>query len=160
MIEIQVKTRSNRSGSMTLMLGKQVPPIARSEREWFVFVLLPPDLEAPPVALVVPRDHISAGAWIHNHYQNKVSKLKRKTNFDQVTIPRDFLSGYMGRWDLLDIPTNEIPVLLPRFLRDRAQRDGVGLPPGHRWNDELPENWYYPGRVAPADWQAPTDMLP
>jgi hypothetical protein len=156
-IEIQVKTSTDPAPKSPWFLGKQGPPSARSANEWFVCVLVPSDLEAPLEAFVVPRDHISAAAWIYHHHKSKAFKQERKTKFNQFTIPKFYLKGYKERWDLLDRRTSEAPVRLPGFLPDWAKQDSVCLPPDHPWGDELPEKWDYPWRRAPAGWR---DSLP
>ena len=61
--EIQVKTAHSRGESTNWLVGTKAQLIVESEHEWFVFVLLP-DLPSIPRAFVVPRNHVSAAAWI------------------------------------------------------------------------------------------------
>src|SRR5262245_51932130 len=62
-IEIQVKTASDRGDSTNWLVGSKAQLIAESEHEWFVFALVP-DLPTGLRGFVVPRDHVSAAAWI------------------------------------------------------------------------------------------------
>jgi hypothetical protein len=155
-IEIQVKTTKYYGRSTTWLLGTEEPPIARSKHEWFVLVLLPPHLEAPPWAFVVPRDHVAAATWIEHRYRSKtrtVPKQKRKNNFRQVKILWMTWLWYANRWDLLGTPTADVPVLLSKDLLWMMQVEGVGLPPGHPWNNALPEWVSTPGTARrPPGW--------
>jgi hypothetical protein len=45
----------------------------------------------------------------------------------------------IDRWDLLRQSTKTAPVLLPPWIRKRAQEDRVGLPEGHPWRKNLPD---------------------
>jgi hypothetical protein len=47
-------------------------------------------------------------------------------------------AGYEDRCDLLTTPTDEAPVLLPGWVRERALEARVGLPAGHPWREDLP----------------------
>jgi flagellar hook-basal body complex protein FliE len=64
---------------------------------------------------------------------------KRNAGLSQARIQLIIWQGYEDRWDLLGTPTSEVPVLLPGWLRQRAQEERVGLPPGHPWNKALPQ---------------------
>lgn len=140
MVEIQVKTASDVGNQTSWALGGVTQIVAASEHEWFVFVLLP-KLPAAPMAFVVPRNHVSAATWIvHENWRTdpSIPKGQRNAGLDRARIRMDIWQGYEGRWDLLENPTSEAPVLLPGRLRDLAQNKRVGLPPNHPWNHELP----------------------
>jgi hypothetical protein len=140
-VEIQVKTASQRGQATSWPLGTKAQLVAESEHEWFVLVLLP-ELPGTPRAFVVPRDHLSAAAWIvHQDWRTDPSAPagSRNADLDQARIRWTVWRGYEDRWDLLGMPTPEVAVLLPPPLRGLALGERVGLPPGHPWNDHLPK---------------------
>ena len=140
-VEIQVKTATDTGSRTSWHLGGVTRIIAASEHEWFVLVLLP-KFPQTPRAFVLPRDHVSAGTWIvHENWRTDPSVLegKRNAGLSQARIQLIIWQGYEDRWDLLGTPTSEVPVLLPGWLRQRAQEERVGLPPGHPWNKALPQ---------------------
>ncbi len=140
-VEIQVKTASDTGNRTSWLLGGITQLAAASEHEWFVFVLLP-KYPLAPKSFVVPRDHASAATWIvHQNWRTHPSapEGKRNAGLSQARIQSIIWQEYEDRWDLLGTPTSEVHVLLPVWLRQRAQEERVGLPPGHPWNDELPQ---------------------
>lgn len=139
-VEIQVKTASQRPGVTRWLLGLKSQQVARSAHEWFVLVLVP-NYPAQPRGFVVPRDHVAAAAWmVHEEWRTNpaVPAGQRNTGLDGARIAQDVWQGYEERWDLLDMPTTRVPVLLPTSLRQFARLDRVGLPPSHPWNEALP----------------------
>jgi hypothetical protein len=139
-VEIQVKTASQRGQETRWLLGTKAQLLARSEHEWFVLVLLP-ELPAEPRAFVVPRDHLSAATWIaHQNWRTdpSVPAGTRNADLDQARIPWTVWKDYEDRWDLLGTPTTKVPVLLPLELRNLALTERVGLPPDHPWRQTLP----------------------
>lgn len=140
MVEIQVKTASKMSNTTSWLLSGKAQLFSRSPHEWFVFVLLP-QVPQPPKAFVVPRDHVSAATWIvHQDWLTDPDVPSGKRNFglDRARVREAVWAGYEDRWDLLAMPTNEVPVLLPGWLRTRALEERVGLPAGHPWTTALP----------------------
>jgi len=143
-IEMQVKTASQRGQATNWLLGTKAQLLARSEHEWFALVILP-ELPAEPRAFVVPRDHLAAATWIeHKNWltDTSVPPGTRNAGLDQARISQSVWRGYEGRWDLLLTPTPEVPVLLPTELLALTER--VGLPPGHPWHQGFPP---WPGPV-------------
>jgi hypothetical protein len=141
MVEIQVKTASKMSNTTSWPLSGKAQLLSRSPHEWFVFVLLP-QVPQPPKAFVVPRDHVSAATWIvHQDWLTDpgVPSGKRNVGLDRARVREAVWAGYEDRWDLLAMPTTEVPVLLPGWLRTRALEERVGLPSGHPWATALPE---------------------
>jgi hypothetical protein len=139
-VEIQVKTASQRGQTTSWPLGTKAQLPAQSEHEWFVLILLP-ELPAQPRAFVVPRDHLAAAAWIvHQEWRTDPSAPpgKRNADVDQARIPWTVWRGYEDRWDLLGTPAAKVPVLLPLELRCFATMERVGLPPDHPWRQDLP----------------------
>jgi hypothetical protein len=93
-------------------------------------------------AFVVPRNHVAAAAWIsHMHWRTDpdVETGRRNAGVDQARVSAPVFTGYEDRWDLLDGPTTDAPVLLPPEYRSLALEKRVGLPPEHPWHDALPE---------------------
>lgn len=139
MIEVQVKGAQDvgRGSRTKWMINDHAQEFAESDREWFVLVLLPPQyrLDAPR-SFVIPRDHLSAAAWIvHHESQNdpSVEPGRRNTSVSQTRLPARVLKGYEDQWDLLNESAYSAPVLLSGELRDWAQQSHIGLPPGHPW---------------------------
>ena len=140
-VEIQVKTASVSGNRTSWQLGGVTQLIAASEHEWFVLVLLP-KFPLAPRGFVVPRDHVSAATWIaRQNWRTDPSapEGKRNAGLSQARIELIIWQGYEDRWDLLGTLTSEVGVLLPGWLRQRAQEKRVGLPPGHPWNKALPQ---------------------
>ena len=69
-VEIEVKAASQRSEGTNWLLGTKAQFLAKSAHDWFARVLLP-EIPAIPRAFVVPRDHLSAAAWIVHHDQRR-----------------------------------------------------------------------------------------
>lgn len=143
MIEIQVKTANHIGGKPSWLVGSKALQAARSSREWFAFVLLPAGNRwHAPRTFLVPRDHVSAAAWIvHQNWftDPTVPVGKRNTPIARARVNVTVWLEYENRWDLLIEPAHAAPVLLPKWIRAVAQEDRVGLPPGHPWQDHLPE---------------------
>jgi hypothetical protein len=140
-VEIQVKTASGTGSKTSWQLGGVTQVIAASQHEWFVPVLLP-DIPQPPRAFIIPRDHVSAATWIvHENWRTDPSAPagKRNAGLSQARIQLIIWQDYEDRWDLLGTPTSDVPVLLPQWLRQRAHEQRVGLPPGHPWNQAMPQ---------------------
>lgn len=140
-IEIQVKTASDRGPRTSWALGKKSQEWSPSVREWFVFVLLPPDQRERPRSFIVPRLHVSAAAWIaHQSWRTDptVPDGQRNATLDQARVEVAYWQGYEDRWDLLGEPTTSTPVLLPPASRSLALLPRVGLPEGHPWRGHLP----------------------
>ena len=85
---------------------------------------------------------MAAAAWIgHMNWRTDPSATPgtRNSGMEQARVGIDTVLRYEDRWDLLGGPTDDVAVLLPGSLRERAQLDRVGLPPGHPWATRLPE---------------------
>jgi hypothetical protein len=91
---------------------------------------------------VVPRDHVSAAAWIgwRDWFTDPAApKGARNTPLNMARVYRSTWRAYEDRWDLLDTPTPKVPVLLPSSYWELAQEERVGLPKEHPWNNVLPQ---------------------
>jgi hypothetical protein len=138
MVEVQVKTATGAQPKTSWHLGQ--PDYDRSGSEWFVLVAIPTQPE-PPRGFVVPRDHVAAASWIvHTNWRTSPDAPpgKRNAPIGRARVQLSVFAEYENRWDLLKYPTSAAPVLLPKWLRDRAQETRAGLPQNHPWRDRLP----------------------
>lgn len=143
MIEVQVKTARQAGAKTTWLLGTKAQQVAVSLREWFVLVLIPTQDKVPITGYVVPRNHLNAAAWIvHRSWETDPSAKPgtRNTGLDRARVGQSVWAPYEGRWDLLDLPTDQVPVLLPSWVKDHSERAEVGLPPQHPWRT-TPPTW-------------------
>jgi len=88
------------------------------------------------------RNVVAATAWIvHQNWLTdpNAEPGKRNVGVDRARIALPYWEAYDNRWDLLDGSAYDAPVLLPPSVRAAALLDRVGLPPGHPWNDHLPD---------------------
>ena len=142
MIEVQVKSARDGGDRTNWPLGEKSQDWSRSDREWFVFVTVPTTVPGEPRAYVIPRDHVSAAAWITYHhwrFDPAIPSGQRNTPRSGTRVHEWTWKGYENRWDLLDADASEAPVLLPTSLRDSCLKPYVGLPPEHPWQASLPE---------------------
>lgn len=140
LVEVQVKTATHNGTATTWLLGSKAQQPSRSRHEWFVLVLLPP-VPGELLAFVVPRDVVAATAWMVHRYwlsDPDAPAGSRNTPVERARVGWQVLEEYQDRWDLLEVPTDQVPVLLHPHWRDRAQLERVGLPPGHPWREQLP----------------------
>ena len=110
-------------------------------RDWYVFVRRGA-FPGQPETWVVPRDHVVAATWIgHMSWLTDPAALPgtRNTGIEIARTGAEVWNQYRGRWDLLDAPAADAPVLLPLSMRERIDWHGVGLPPDHPWHAASPE---------------------
>jgi hypothetical protein len=141
MVEVQVKTASHMPRP-NWPLGLKAQQVAESDQEWFVLVALAESPTGPHRAFVVPRDHVSAAAWIsHMDWKTDpdVAPGKRNAGIDKTRVQAPVFEGYENRWDLLLGSTADAPVMLPSEFRSLALGKRVGLPPEHPWLRDLPD---------------------
>lgn len=143
LVELQVKTTVHSGAKISWLLGEKSQMAAVASREWFVLVAAPADLDTPVRSFVVPRDHVAAAAWIgHQSWLTDPTAQpgKRNAHVSQSRVGADVFAAYEGRWDLLDSEhTDEVPVMLPTWMRTNSMLDRVGLPAGHPWKSALPD---------------------
>lgn len=140
--EIQVKTANDTGSKTSWPITTKSQSIALTDREWFVFVWLSGTRIVSPRAFIVPRNVVSAAAWIQHQAwltDPSASAGKRNAPVDRARITMPTWAGYEDRWDLLDSSADDAPVLLPPGMRAQALLDRVGLPAGHPWEVELPD---------------------
>jgi len=141
-VEIQVKAATDAGANTKFALNAKTLQPAVSDREWFVFVVVPQSLSTAPRSYVVPRDHVSAAQWLaHMEWLTDpaIPAGRRNTQVTNTRINGAAWTGYENRWDLLTAPSTAAPVLLPEIYRDWAQTPRVGLPPNHPWQAALPK---------------------
>jgi hypothetical protein len=142
-ITIQVKTTGGKAARLAKWrVGcKDILPAAGAS-EWYVMVKLEGTAPAQCRYFVVPRDHMAAAVWIvHQEWLTDptVKPGKRNTPISLANVGELPFIRYEDRWDLLDTPTDEVPVLLSAWCRQMALEKRVGLPPDHPWREHLPE---------------------
>lgn len=141
-IEVQVKALNDVGPRSSWPLGTKSQQPALSDYEWYALVLLGKDPLTAPRTFILPRDHVAAAAWIrHMEWLTDptVPSGQRNVGPDRSRVEIYVIEAYEDRWDLLNRPTSEAPVLLPAHFRQLALTERVGLPPGHPWHDDLPE---------------------
>jgi hypothetical protein len=139
-IEVQVKAASFMT-KPNWRMNLKAQQLARSDREWFVFVALAKDPWGSNRGFVVPRDHAAATAWtVHQDWLTDPTAKSgsRNTGLEQARVHIPNFAGYENRWDLLEAPASDAPVLLPSGFRELALDERVGLPASHPWHQSLP----------------------
>lgn len=134
-VEVQVKsaTQEKQLHQVSWQLGRLVPQLAQSDAEWIVLVSIPVNREQPPVGFVVPRDHVSAATHIDHMRYVYEGQGSRKSHMPFARVWPHVFAGYRARWDLLERPTTDCPVLLPPEFEQLARIEAIGLPEGHPW---------------------------
>lgn len=139
-VSIQVKTTSP-AKSPRFVTGRKCLSPAVSPNEYFVLVALSRLEWDSPRAYVVPRDHVAAAVWIeHQEWLTNpnVPEGKRNTSIDGARTSASVFARYEQRWDLLDVATDKLPVLLPPRFRSLSKNPRVLLPPEHPWIKTTP----------------------
>ena len=139
-ISVQVKTSRNERWALNpAKIGSQ-----RSLYEWFVLVGWNEN-EQTLSSYIVPRNHVSAGAWLgHMRWlTDPTAKRNRNCGPEQARMDVSVFGDYKDRWDLLLKPTSQTPILLPHELNEFAliaDASNSKLPEWHPWSgDSLPE---------------------
>jgi hypothetical protein len=114
---------------------------AESDHEWYVFVLLGPDSGVRPRCCVVPRNHAVAAAWIMHMDWLTDPDAVRSRNDGEVRVRHSEFVRYEERWDLLDQPTDRVPVLLPPRYKALMREARIAFPRWHPWSDSEPSDW-------------------
>jgi hypothetical protein len=63
----------------------------------------------------------------------------RNTTINSARVDDWVFARYEQRWDLLDLPTSKVPVMLPHRFREWALGRRVGLPTDHPWRVKMPK---------------------
>jgi len=140
-ITIQVKTCSH--GGRNWPLNKSARELARSPREWFVFVRLDQTAWDSPTGYVVPRNHVVGGAYLNwRDYRSdpELEKLGRRSGstWETPRLPSNVVEGYRDKWDLLNHSSNGALVLLPQRFKGLLDEYRSDLPEHHPWKVKLP----------------------
>lgn len=139
MVEVQVKTARTVTWQRTNWpLGEKNQKPSAHEREYYVFVAVPHDLDVAPRMFVLPRAHVAAAAWIaHMDWltEEGIAPGKRTAGVNMARVYLHVFERYENRWDLLFSDEGDAEVLLPPKYRELAAGERVGLPAGHRWRD-------------------------
>lgn len=139
-IEVQVKA-ATQVRRTSWELGSTIGHLSLSDREWFVLVVVP-RVGEPPEAYIMPRDHVAAAAYIsHQDWLTDPTAPagQRNAGLSRSRVLASRLIGYRDRWDLLDLPATDAPVLLPTAWKELATDSRVGLPPEHPWIKQMPD---------------------
>ena len=134
MIELQVKTLR---GPGRWPLGRKGTRPAIEDHEWYVMVRLPPP-PGEPECYVIPRDYVAAATWIaHMNWLTSpdVPPGVRNATIESARVGGEVWERYRDRWDDLQKPTTDLPVLLPPWMRAAMREERVGLPDDHPWRD-------------------------
>ncbi|MCG7296890.1 hypothetical protein MHJ86_08495 [Corynebacterium afermentans] len=101
MIEVQVKTaRESAAGQANWPLGAKTQGPSQHEREYFVLVAVPDDLELLPRSFVVPRSQVAAAAWIEHMdwlTDPTIEVGKRNAPVDRARVKLATFEGYENR---------------------------------------------------------------
>lgn len=140
-ISVQVKTSRNERWALNpAKIGGQ-----RSSYEWFVLVGWDESSQRLS-SYIVPRNHVSAGAWLGHMMwlTDPTAKRARNCGPEQARIGTSIFGEYKDQWDFLLYPTDEVPILLPHELHEFAETtnnpDGK-LPDWHPWTGDNLPNW-------------------
>jgi hypothetical protein len=126
-LSIQTKTASVGN---KFTLGEKEERPAQGNNEWYILVALAA-LGLRPSFYLVPRNVVAA--FLYADHRTWLAKKSPSGAAHKDTprraISRPTVDAYRERWDLLDLPTNEVPLLLD----DAARRlvDEVGFAADH-----------------------------
>jgi hypothetical protein len=126
---VAIQTKTAGVGN-EFQLRQKAEEVALAQSEWFVLVKLIEERTRPHF-FIVPKNVVSGAIWAsHRDYLKRpraAGKVVKDTDKRALVAKR--LEGYADRWDLLDHPANEAPLLIDKWYTDCVQR--FGLPPGH-----------------------------
>jgi hypothetical protein len=126
-LTIQTKTASVGN---KFTLGEKDERPAQSDNEWYILVALDA-IGRRPSFYLVPRNVVAA--FLHADHRRWLANLSPSgaphKDTSRRAISRPTVEGYLERWDLLGLPTEEVPLLLD----ESAQRlvGEIGFAPGH-----------------------------
>jgi hypothetical protein len=135
MVEIQVKASSGFADYTRWRINEKAQQPALSDREWFALVLMGDTLALSPRAFIIPRDHLAAAAWIQHMAwltDSSVPKGQRNAPVSAAQIQAWMVKSYKNRWDLMEAPATQAPVLLPPEFRSMDRPEQARLLPQHR----------------------------
>src|SRR5262245_42068402 len=110
-VAIQTKTSS---GGNRFQLNSKAEGPSKAQNQWYVFVRLDEDEVGRPRYFVVPHN-VMAGALFAQH-REWLSGKKRdgsdRRDSAMRSMPLDDIAAYEDRWDLLEAPTDQAPLLI------------------------------------------------
>jgi hypothetical protein len=126
-LTIQTKTASVGN---KFTLGEKDERPAQSDNEWYILVALDAVGRRPSFYLV-PRNVVSA--FLYADHRRWLARLSPSgaphKDTSRRAIVRPTVEGYRERWDLLSLPTDDVPLLLDEAARKLV--DETGFAPGH-----------------------------
>jgi hypothetical protein len=125
-VAIQTKTSSDGN---SFQLDKKCEVVAREMNEWYILVGLRAEGERPKFYLI-PRNIIAGATYAqHVEWLQRPREGRSVKDTARRALLAKYLAGYEERWDLLDRPADEAPLLISEWYTDCVRR--FGLPPGH-----------------------------
>jgi hypothetical protein len=131
-VAIQTKTAS---GGNQFMLNKKCEAPTSAQNEWFVFVKLNAK-QVRPTYYVVPRNIVAGAVFAqHREWLSRPGPTGSAHKDSSIRmLRRHHLSDYEDRWEFLERPTEDVPLLIDQWYTDCVLK--FGLPPGHPgWPD-------------------------
>jgi hypothetical protein len=126
LVAIQVKTAG--PGNQ-FQLDAKCELGARQMNEWFVLVKLH-ETDRRPSFYVMPRNIVAGAVYAqHLEWLNRDRGDREVKNTSRRTLRTEHIAGYEDRWDLLDSPADEAPLLIGPWYTECVKR--FGLPDGH-----------------------------
>jgi hypothetical protein len=128
-VTVAIQTKTASYGNDFQLNAKCEQP-STALNEWYVFVKLHEERTRPSF-YVVPRN-IVAG-FVYATHREWLSRAGRGGRAHKDTTKRaaaaKYLGGYEDRWDLLDRPADQAPLLADQWYTGCVER--FGLPPDH-----------------------------
>jgi len=126
---LTIQTKTSSAGNK-FTLGEKDERPAQGHNEWYILVGLAAAGERPSFFLV-PRNVVAAFLYAahRNWLATKSATGAPHKDSSRREIRGRTIEGYRERWDLLDLPTNEVPLLLDDDARQVIGK--VGFAPDH-----------------------------
>jgi hypothetical protein len=126
-IAIQTKT-ANEGNNFQLSAKCEIPSSALNQ--WFVFVKLH-GIGTRPSFFIVPRNVVAGAVYAqHKEHLSRPGKSGKPHKDSTLRIIRArYIMGYEDRWDLLEAPTTDAPLLIDPYYS--AFVETFGLPENH-----------------------------
>lgn len=135
-LSIQVKTSRGKNFPINVVKI----PVDTSNHDWFILTQWDQDTNTLE-HYIVPRNHVIAIVWAgHMRWLNdpNVPAGKRNAGVEAARIQATDFVGYHERWDLLEKPTDECPILAEHWIHEELLKPETALRPDHPWARDLP----------------------
>jgi hypothetical protein len=133
-LTVAIQTKTSSRGSAFRLAEKDERP-ATTAHEWYVLVGLKGELERPEF-FIVPRDFVSAFIWVgHRRWLTEEGRRGPHKDSPVRAIRGDWIADFRDRWDILELPTDEVISSHDKSVLEEAR--SFGLPEGHPWLDRL-----------------------